>query len=149
MVKGITSLIMNGFVDGGEVLVGRYGTKTLTHLGAGVFPSLSGGLIGAIVELASAIAVGFAGDKFISKNAGKMLLAGGFSAVAETLIVTYNIPILSQLTMPVPVATGSIAAPVGAPGALPAPGVSAYPMLSAYPRTLGDDAEEEMAYGQM
>lgn len=144
MGRGIVNLIMNGFIDGGEVLVGRYGTKTIPHL-----VGMNSGLMGALVELGSAVAVGFMGDKFISKNAGKMLLAGGFSAVAETLIVTYNIPVLAQLTMPVPVAAGAIPAPVASAGTLPAPGVSAYPLLSSYPRGIGDDAEEVEEYGQM
>jgi len=128
-------------VDGFEVLLGRYGTKTIPHM-----VGMNSGIMGAVVELASAIAVGFAGDKFMSKNAGKMLLAGGFSAVAETLIVTFNIPVLAQLTMPVPVAAGAIPAPAPAAALPPPAGVSAYPMLSAYPRTLGDDVTSEEVY---
>jgi len=138
---GFPNLIFNGLIDGTEVLAGRYGAKTVPHM-----IGYNTGIIGILVELASAVGVGWVGDRFISKNAGKMFLAGGFSAVAESLIVTFNVPILSQLTMPVPVAAGAIAAPAPT-AALPAPGVSAYPMLSLYPQSLGDGEEEEM-YGE-
>jgi len=141
MGKGLVGLIMGGFTDGFEILVGRYGSKTIPHA-----VGLNTGMMGALTELVSAIGLGWAADRFLSKNAGKMILAGGFSAVAEDLIVMFNIPVLSQLTMPVPVAAGAIPPPVGAPAIAPPTPVSAYPMLGAYPRTLGDEVVSEEGY---
>lgn len=140
--RGIINFVMAGAIDATEVVLGKAGVRIV----AGYLPASipQTGAVGLAIQVALATGLGFGAHKFVSPNAGKMVLAGGLSGVIESFIKSLNIPILSPALGD---ATSYYA--VGAyPGvsaypALPAPGVSAYPGISG---DVVDDLEYSMQY---
>lgn len=124
--------LMNGAIDGAEVVVGKSLVRTLPGM-VGLPTTDQTGLL---IQALSAILVGWAGHTFISPNAGKMFLAGGLGAPMETLIKQLNIPFISA-------GLGEEVVEIE--------GMSAYPQiansLSAYPQ-YGEDYSNQDAYSQ-
>ena len=85
----VPMLVFNGAVDAGEVVIG----KALTRLVPQFLNLPRDGAMGLAVQILSALVVGWGGT-FISPNASKMMLAGGFAAPVEDFLKTMNIPIL-------------------------------------------------------
>jgi hypothetical protein len=124
-LEKLPQLLMDGAIDGLQVVVGKAAARTIPTL----INVPTAGPIGLAIQALSAVAAGFAGS-FLSPNAAKMFLAGGFAAPVESLIKGLNIPVLS--------------AALGDEDLVELP-MSAYPMLdagvAAYPDTLGEEDE--------
>lgn len=120
-------------MDAGWLLAGEAGTNIV----AGFIPLDKSGAMGAVVKVASAVAVAWL-LKRVSPNASKMALAGGLATVIRGPIKAANLPLVSaNLGDEGYYAVGSYPQ-----GLLPA-GVAAYPD-SGY----GDDDQAEFAqYG--
>lgn len=142
--RGIVSFIMAGAIDATEVVLGKASVRIISGYLPASIPQT--GAVGLALQVALAGGVGFAAHKFVSPNAGKMVLAGGLSGVIEGFIKSLNIPILSPA-----LGDGTSYYAVGA-----YPSMSAYPALpspsgiSAYPGMAGDEdvtsAEYATAY---
>ncbi len=129
---GIVNASLNGVVDAAEIVVGKAVARTIPPL-IGV---PTAGLMGMLVQVLTAVVVGWAGNRFVSPNAGKMMLAGALVSPIEDLIKGAGIPYLSTA-----LGEGVVE--------LPPDHYSAYPQLSAYPEsTQMGDYETEAAYIQ-
>lgn len=132
-VHSIPARLLGGVIDAAELLVGKGAARALPT----VFGVDRESTTGLIVQAAVGAAAGI-GASYISANAGKMVLAGGFSAPMESLIKRANIPYVSA-------AFGDDESfPVTSIGAFPAPEVD----MSAYPEGMGDDDGEGAFYQQ-
>jgi hypothetical protein len=124
--------LMNGAIDGAEVVVGKSLVRTLPGM-VGLPTSDNTGLL---LQAISAVLVGWAGHTLVSQNAGKMFLAGGLSAPMETLIKSLNIPFISA-------GLGEDVVEID--------GVSEYPQLTnmgAYPQYGEEMVNQQEAYSQ-
>lgn len=127
---------MQGVKDAALILVGKAGTRAVSAMipfGANV------GIVGAVKQVAVALAVGFAAHKALGADAARMVVAGGIVAPLETLVKGLNIPLVSA----------NLGDATGAAGAGFAiqdgrDGMGAYP-LAAYPPD--DEAEYGNAMG--
>jgi len=77
-----------GAMDAGAVLVGKAATRSLPQL-------LSLPQTGNTGLALQAVAAGWAADRFVGPDVGRMILAGGLSAPMESLIIRFNVPWLS------------------------------------------------------
>lgn len=140
--RGIMNFVLTGAIDATEVVLGKAGVRIV----AGYLPASipQTGAVGLAIQVALATGLGFGAHKFVSPNAGKMVLAGGLSGVIESFIKSLNIPILSPALGDASsyYAVGAYPSSVGAYPALPS-GVSAYPGISGDDVT---DAEYATAY---
>ncbi len=137
MGKGFIGMLLQGSIDTVEVTLGKVVARTIPTM----VNIPTSGPMGLIVQTAVAVAVGFVGHQFVSKNAGKMMLAGALSAPVESIIKQANIPFIS--------------AGLGEePEIVEIGGMGAYPSLGAYPEMgMGEEDlitedEESMAYAQ-
>ena len=109
-----------GLVDGLQVVVGTAGARMLPTL----FRLDTQGPLGLGIQLASAVAIGAVAENFVSRDAARMMVAGGVAAPLQSLAVSLNIPVLS----------GALLAGYPQGGRLigyPRPGV---PRLEGYPQ---------------
>lgn len=140
--RGIMNFVLAGAIDATEVVLGKAGVRIV----AGYLPASipQTGAVGLAIQVALATGLGFGAHKFVSPNAGKMVLAGGLSGVIESFIKSLNIPILSPALGDATsyYAVGAYPSSVGAYPALPS-GMSAYPGISGDDVT---DAEYAAAY---
>lgn len=127
--RGIVGHVVSGFVDAGWLLAGEAGTNVVS----GFIPLSKEGPMGAVVKVASAVAVAWLAKR-ISPNASKMALAGGLASVIRGPVKNANIPLISSNL-------GDLYDESGY-----AVGAGAYPMLpagvGAYPQGLGEEEDE-------
>jgi hypothetical protein len=128
--RGIIGHVVGGFVDAGWLLAGEAGTNVVS----GFIPLDKTGPMGAVVKVASAVAVAWLAKR-ISPNASKMALAGGLASVIRGPVKNANLPLISANL-------GDLYDESGY-----AVGAGAYPMLPAgvgsYPQGVGDMEDEE------
>jgi len=127
--RGIIGHVVGGFVDAGWLLAGEAGTNVVS----GFIPLDKTGPMGAVVKVASAVAVAWLAKR-ISPNASKMALAGGLASVIRGPVKNANLPLISANL-------GDLYDESGY-----AVGAGAYPMLPAgvgsYPQGLGEEEDE-------
>lgn len=125
--KNIGKTLLQGAKDASGVLLGKAAARAVPQY----FKLPQAGLAGLGIQLGVAIAAGLAAHKFVNRDYGRFVLAGGISAPMETFIVAKNIPFLAPALSP---GTGMVALAgyAGYYNALPAP----RPMAS-YARTQG------------
>lgn len=80
-----------GAMDAGAVLVGKAATRSIPQLLS--LPQT--GNTGLAVQAATAVAAGWAADRFVGPDVGRFVLAGGLTAPMESLIIRFNVPWLS------------------------------------------------------
>jgi hypothetical protein len=90
-MKGFIPMLMEGVIDAGEIVAGKAAARLIPAL----FGFQRGTMMNMIGQGATAVAIGYLGHSFISRNAGKMLLAGGLASPVEDIIKTLNIPMIS------------------------------------------------------
>lgn len=133
-MRGFVPMLMEGVVDAGEIVVGKAAVRLVPSL----FGWTRGTMMNLIAQSATAVVLGYAGHSWISRNAGKMLLAGGLASPIEDMIKSANIPMLSA----------ALGEEMDYLAAYPED-LSAYPDLSSYPVLSGaesaDEAEEILA----
>lgn len=140
-VHSIPARLFAGVIDAAEVLVGKGAARVVPGM-IGMDRESTTGLI----AQAAVGAIAGIGASYLSPNAGKMVLAGGFTAPLESLIKKLNTDDKGAPRSTV------IASAFGDDDYLAA-GVGAFPPpmveLSAYPETaLGDDEGEAAFYQQ-
>ena len=134
---GFGTVLMNGVIDTSQVVLGKVAAKTLPPM-IGI---PSGGPMGLLIQAAVALSIGFLGTTMISKNAGKMMLAGALASPVEDMIKQMNIPFISPA--------------LGENDAVLIEDVGSYPnRLSSYPQSMGEEyavgeEEEEVILNQM
>lgn len=87
----IVATLTQGALDAGGILVGKAATRSIPQL----LTLPQTGNTGLAVQAATAVAVGWAADRFVGPDVGRMILAGGLSAPMESLVVRFNVPWLS------------------------------------------------------
>lgn len=110
--RQIVRTLTDGMIGAGQVLVGKAFVRSV--------PDLAGlpkeGNVGLAVQAAVALVGGILADMFLSKDASRAILYGGLSAPAETVIVAYKVPWLSQALSPVSATAGLSAYVMGGNG---------------------------------
>jgi len=125
----ILGQLMDGVKDAGGIIIGKAAARaipTMTNL-----PKQ--GALGLAVQAGVALAAGIAAHRFVGRDFGRMVLAGGLTAPLETAIVANNVPLLGPALSP---ATG--ATQVGL-YSLPSRGMGVYslPAMSGPRRVAG------------
>ena len=114
--RNLMGTLMDATIEAGQILVGKAAVRTI--------PDLAGlpraGNLGIAVQAGTALALGFVANMFVSRSAARAITAGALTAPLETLIVSYQIPWLSQALSPV-AASGNLSsyvqgAKLGQPG---------------------------------
>lgn len=130
--RGVMNTLTRGAKDAFFVLIG--------DAGVGAVPRLvnlpTTGLVGTIVELATAVLVGMGVHKFGGGEAGRFAVAGGLARVGRSIVVGAGVPILAPALSAYP---GNLAAYPGNLAALPSGARSTL--------TLGDMMDEEESFG--
>jgi len=94
----IMRVFTDGIVEAGQILVGKAAVRTIPDL----IPNVSKeGNMGIAIQVGTALAIGWAADMFLSKNAARAMTAGALTAPLETLIVAYQVPWISSALAPV------------------------------------------------
>lgn len=138
--RSIVRFVMDGAIDGFEVVLGKAGTNLVASKLPAAIPST--GIAGQAVRIIVASGLGIGASKFVSPNAGKMVLAGGLASVIEGLIKQFNVPLLAaSLSGPGDFYAVGAYPSVGAYPALPAPSVASYPGIA------GEDDVTAAEYG--
>lgn len=126
--RAIGKTLAQGVKDASGVLLGKAAARAVPQY----FKLPQSGIAGLAVQLGVAIATGLAAHRFVNRDYGRFVLAGGISAPLETFIVAKNFPVLGPALSP---GTANVALGAYAMGggmgtyALPrrlAPGVSSY-----------------------
>lgn len=117
-LRNIGGTVFRGVKDGATVVAG----KAATRIVSGLLPLPKDGVMGIAVQGVSAIIVGLAGQKFLGRDAGRLLLAGGFAAPIESF------------AKGLPVVGAALSDDYGY--SLP---VGEYPMIGEYPDMAGVD----------
>ena len=89
--RDMLDTLTNGALGAGAVLVGKAAVRSLPQL----LSLPQAGNVGLAVQAATAVAVGWIADRFIGRDVGEMMLAGGLSAPMESLAIRLNIPWVS------------------------------------------------------
>jgi hypothetical protein len=110
--RGVVATLTRGAKDAFWVLAG--------DAGVGAIPRLVGlgttGVVGTIVELASALGVGMIVHRFGGGEAGRFAVAGGLARVGRSIVIGSGIPVLAPALSAYP---GNLAAYPGNLAALP------------------------------
>lgn len=110
----VVDTLMDGFVEAGQVLVGKAAVRSI--------PDLVGapkqGNMGLAVQVGTALVIGFASEMFFSKRTSQAMVAGALTAPLETLIVAQDIPWLGRALSPVTAVNGMNAYVMGGNGRL-------------------------------
>lgn len=122
-MRGVFAQIQTGVVDAAEVVIGKAAARAIPT----AINLPKEGPMGLLIQAGTAIVVGMLGVQFISKNAGKMMLAGALAAPVESLIAGLNIPFISPALAPV--------------------GMGLYPQLYSYPQVGAGAAAEPVPTG--
>lgn len=77
---GVVGLVMQGAKDAGAIV----GGKVAANVVARAIPLADAGAMGVIKRVAAAVAVGYAANKFLSRDTARLMLAGGLTAVIES-----------------------------------------------------------------
>lgn len=93
----IVRSLTDGAIEAGQVLIGKAAVRSVPDLMA--LPKE--GNVGLAVQAGVALALGWAAEMFLSKDAARALLAGGLTAPLETVIVAYRVPWLAPALSPV------------------------------------------------
>jgi hypothetical protein len=129
---GIIKQVMQGAKDAGYVLAGGAATRAVSN----IVPLDKTGLMGTVVQLASALGVGMVARRFLGADAARFVIAGGMQVPVKSLVTTMipaAAPLLGDYDM-----------------LLSYPGISSYPALAggAY-EEMGNYTEEGVAsYGE-
>jgi hypothetical protein len=123
MSRALVPMITQGFKDAAGVVVGKAAARAIPQM-VGLAQA---GYAGLAIQGVAAIAAGYAANRFLGANFGRMVLAGGLSAPLEALVKSLNIPIISA----------------GLGDDLYLGGVGSYPALAAYPQELSGYAGDE------
>jgi hypothetical protein len=132
-------MLKAGGVAAVEVLVGKAAVRSIPQ----ALNLPKEGNTGLAVQVATALAVAWAGSMFLPPQAAAALLAGGLTAPLETAIVAYDVPWLGQALSP----TSQTAAVQGYVGRYPMPKVASmgrYPRSPAALRLAGYPTEDSM-----
>lgn len=92
-VNGLLGNLTTGLMDAGAVV----GGKTLVRLASSQFSYADGSMMDSAIELGAALVVSMIAPRFMDNTRARMMAAGGFSSVLETLIAQANIPTVSGL----------------------------------------------------
>lgn len=95
-MRGIVGQLVQGGKDASGVLLGKASARAVPQL----FNLPQSGVIGLAVQLGVALATGLAAHKFVGRDYGRFVMAGGISAPLETFIVSKNIPYLAPALSP-------------------------------------------------
>lgn len=90
-MRGFMPMLMEGAIDAGEVVVGKAAARLVPSL----FGFGKGTMMNMTIQAITAIGMGYIGHSFVSRNAGKMLLAGGLASPLEDIIKAANVPLIS------------------------------------------------------
>lgn len=94
--RNIMGRIQGGLTDGLQVLLGEAAARMIPTL----FRLPTTGPVGIGVQLASAVALGMVAERVVSKDAARMMVAGGVSAPLQSLVIQYNVPFLAPALQP-------------------------------------------------
>lgn len=122
MSRALVPMVTQGFKDAAGVVVGKAAARAIPQM-VGLAQA---GYVGMAIQAVAAVAAGWAANRFIGANFGRMVLAGGLSAPLESLVKSLNIPIISA-----GLSDDYL------------PGIGSYPMLAAYPQELSGYAGDE------
>jgi hypothetical protein len=129
--RGIIGQVTSGVIDAAWLLAGEAGTNVVS----GFIPLDKAGPMGAVVKVASAVAVAWLAKR-VSPNAAKMALAGGLASVIRGPIKNANLPLISANLGDLYDESGyAVGAGAYPQGLLPAG-------VGAYPQGMGDEDEE-------
>lgn len=92
----VVQMLTRGTLTATQVLLGKAATRAIPDL----IKLPKSGNAGLAVQVAVALALGYVGEMFFSKTTAAALLAGGLTAPVETLIVSANVPYVSQYLSP-------------------------------------------------
>lgn len=92
----VVQMLTRGTLTATQVLLGKAAVRAIPDLAK--LPK--NGNTGLAVQVAVALALGYVGEMFFTKNTAAALLAGGLTAPVETLIVSANIPYVSGYLSP-------------------------------------------------
>lgn len=107
--------IVRQFTQGAQDALGVVAGKALARMIPTVVPQLpKAGVVGLGVQAATAVLVGFGASKFLGREVGRMVLAGGLSAPLETAVVAFRVPFLGTALDPVASTAAVAAASMGA-----------------------------------
>jgi hypothetical protein len=91
LVGSMMALGKQGVKDGAGVVIGKVATNTV----AGLIPfGSNAGLTGAVKKVVTALAVGYGANRVMGREFARMVVAGGFAGVYETLLKTVSIPVI-------------------------------------------------------
>lgn len=125
MSRALVPMVTQGVKDAAGITVGIVATKVVSNL----LPLPKTGAMGYGTQAVAAIAAGYAANRFLGANVGRMVLAGGLSVPLIAIVRSLNVPVVSS-------ALGEYYA-----AALPS-GLTAYPQqIASYPQMVG--------YGEM
>lgn len=100
----VVEMLKDGVIDSVEIIAGKAAVRSVPQLVK--LPTT--GNVGIAVQVATALVFGFLGDK-VSPEIGRNLLAGALTAPLEDMIVTANVPwisnALTQAVAPAPAST--------------------------------------------
>lgn len=94
---GIVQTFSDGLVEAGQILIGKAAARSIPALAN--LPKQ--GNVGLAVQAGTALVIGYVAEMFLSKSAARAMTAGALTAPLETLIVSYEVPWLSQALAPV------------------------------------------------
>lgn len=89
-------MLTRGVFTATQVLLGKAGARAVPEL----MNLPRSGNAGLAVQVATALALGYATEMFFSKATASAVLAGGLTAPVETLLVSANIPYVSSYLSP-------------------------------------------------
>lgn len=92
----VVKMLTRGGLTATQVLLGKAATRAVPDM----MNLPKAGNAGLAVQVATALALGYVGEMFFSKTTAAAILAGGLTAPVETLLVTADIPFVSQYLAP-------------------------------------------------
>lgn len=94
--RDIVGRIQSGLTDGLNVLLGEAAARAIPTL----FRLPTAGAVGIGVQLATAVGIGMVAERLVSRDAARMMVAGGVSAGLQSLVIAYNVPFLAPALQP-------------------------------------------------
>lgn len=77
---GVVGMVMQGAKDAGAIV----GGKVAANVVARAIPLADAGAMGVVKRVGAAVLVGYAANKFLSRETARLMLAGGLTAVIES-----------------------------------------------------------------
>jgi len=78
--------LMDAFLDAGYATGGFFATKILVPKAAGLLNVDTQGIVGIVVQLGTSYVTGLLGERFLNRNAGKMIFVGGLLGTLANFI---------------------------------------------------------------